>query len=293
MGTLDDAIREHLELKRQRGAGDDEIKEAEAEAFGPGDAPESGGIDDLPDVPGSAVTAPAGEGDQLDKVFSPVEEAAAPVTEAESPEPVEDDVAEGGQATPEVGEATVETEIVEESSDLDAEGDAGDALEREREHLLGHPTENYDVDAAIAEEEELDLLSESRLSDELDRALGGPEEIPPAPAPIESEDEPASAELDLEEPTAPGGEVVEEEVDVEQDVSIVEEEVDIATPEPDFEPVSEDPISEDPISEDPVPEVSDSGEIPLDDTPDFLEDSPDGEDLWFEQKEPNDFDFGD
>ena len=88
-------------------------------------------------------------------------------------------------------------------------------------------------------------------------------------------------------PLPDGVAVVEEVVDVEEEVSIIEEEVD-ATPESDFEPVSEDPISEDP-----VPEVSDSGEIPLDDTPDFLEDSPDGEDLWFEQKEPKDFDFGD
>ena len=36
MGTLDDAIREHLELKRRLGASDDEIKEKETEAFGKG-----------------------------------------------------------------------------------------------------------------------------------------------------------------------------------------------------------------------------------------------------------------
>src|SRR3954452_18983608 len=35
MGALDDAIREHLELKRRHGASDDEIKQAEAEALGP------------------------------------------------------------------------------------------------------------------------------------------------------------------------------------------------------------------------------------------------------------------
>ncbi len=35
MGVLDDAIREHLELKRRRGATDDEIARAEAEALGP------------------------------------------------------------------------------------------------------------------------------------------------------------------------------------------------------------------------------------------------------------------
>jgi hypothetical protein len=36
MGTLDDAIREHLELKRSKGASEDEIKRKEAEAFGRG-----------------------------------------------------------------------------------------------------------------------------------------------------------------------------------------------------------------------------------------------------------------
>jgi hypothetical protein len=35
MGILDDAIREHLELKRSHGAPDDEIRRKEAEAFGP------------------------------------------------------------------------------------------------------------------------------------------------------------------------------------------------------------------------------------------------------------------
>ena len=39
MGSLDDAIREHLELKRQRGATDDEVKRQEEEAFGRGRRP--------------------------------------------------------------------------------------------------------------------------------------------------------------------------------------------------------------------------------------------------------------
>jgi hypothetical protein len=36
MGSLDDAIREHLELKRRLGASDDEIEQKESEAFGKG-----------------------------------------------------------------------------------------------------------------------------------------------------------------------------------------------------------------------------------------------------------------
>jgi hypothetical protein len=50
MGSLDDAIREHLELKRQRGASDDEVKRQEDEAFGharrPAPAPAEDALDD-------------------------------------------------------------------------------------------------------------------------------------------------------------------------------------------------------------------------------------------------------
>jgi hypothetical protein len=38
MGTLDDAIRAHLELKRRKGASDEEIERQEQEAFGRGQA---------------------------------------------------------------------------------------------------------------------------------------------------------------------------------------------------------------------------------------------------------------
>jgi hypothetical protein len=38
MGTLDDAIREHLELKRRLGASDEELELKEKEAFGPAGA---------------------------------------------------------------------------------------------------------------------------------------------------------------------------------------------------------------------------------------------------------------
>jgi hypothetical protein len=39
MGSLDDAIREHLDLKRQHGAPDEEVKRQEEEAFGRGRRP--------------------------------------------------------------------------------------------------------------------------------------------------------------------------------------------------------------------------------------------------------------
>ena len=39
MGILDDAIRQHLDLKRQRGATESELKQLEDEAFGPPSRP--------------------------------------------------------------------------------------------------------------------------------------------------------------------------------------------------------------------------------------------------------------
>src|SRR4051794_26861427 len=66
MGALDDAIREHLELKRRHGASDDEIRQAEAEALGPArrgvPVPEA-------DVDAAGMTAP-GAGVDAPPVFS-------------------------------------------------------------------------------------------------------------------------------------------------------------------------------------------------------------------------------
>lgn len=268
MGILDDAIREHLELKRQHGADESEVDGLEAEAFGPGDRPDQTEPPAAPPQgtppafeseaatqiisPGSGLTSPAGEGDQLDKVFEAKreEEAAAEIKEAEptptpAPEP---------PAAPEPPPAP-EPEHAESRAGEEPK-DAGDALELERQHLASQPTEHYDVDAAIAEEDENDLLSESRLSDELDRALETPEDELAAAAPeAEYEQEnPEPAELDVESEPEPELEV-----------------------EPDFSDDSDFFDQDD----------------PLEGTPDFLEETPEHDRLWFEQKEPQDFDFGD
>ena len=51
MGILDDAIREHLDLKRRHGAEDDELARLEDEAFGPPTRPGD------PDFPGEQQAA--------------------------------------------------------------------------------------------------------------------------------------------------------------------------------------------------------------------------------------------
>jgi hypothetical protein len=77
MGMLDDAIREHLELKRRTGAAEDEVSRLENEAFG--------------SVRREAPVIAAPE-DQLDASELPPPPAAAPVPEPESaPPPKADD----------------------------------------------------------------------------------------------------------------------------------------------------------------------------------------------------------
>jgi hypothetical protein len=297
MGILDDAIREHLELKRQHGADESEVEGLESEAFGPADRPDAtdppaeAPSADPPSYeseamtqvisPGSAITAPAGEGDQLDKVFEAKREEQATAEH----KAVEQAGQSGTDAEPSVEEDSIpEQEAVAEPEEAaehdDGEGDAGDALEAERQHLAGQPTEHYDVDAAMAEEDEIDLLSESRLADELDRALDGPGGETEIPAPPEPDFEPETSVQPDPEP----------EVEVEPEAvepSAPEDEA----PEPDPELATGEVVEE----EEPDLEEGEffDQDDPLEGTPDFLEETPEHDRLWFEQKEPKDFDFGD
>lgn len=320
MGILDEAIREHLELKRQHGAEESELKGLESEAFGPADRPDATEAQTEVISPGSSLTSPAGEGDQLDKVFeatrmaeaeaaseteleAALETPADPVGEEDTaiehsvPEPTTEapaapappkaeDSEEPNWPDAKASPVPAEQPAVEASTEAydDHEGgDAGDALQRERLNLSDHPTEHYDVDAAIAEEEEIDVLSESSLSDELDRALDGPVEEEPAadapapPAPVEPEiaEEPLSDEFDSVFDDEPEDAPVEAEVAEEPETGDEDLEA-----ESDEEEAAGDPDFFD-------------QDDPLEATPDFLEETPEHDRLWFEQKPPKDFEFGD
>ena len=60
MGILDDAIKEHLELKRQHGAAADELKQLEDEAFGAAERPgdEGSAPDPLAEAPTEFMAQP-------------------------------------------------------------------------------------------------------------------------------------------------------------------------------------------------------------------------------------------
>jgi hypothetical protein len=313
MGILDDAIREHLELKRQHGAADPELKKLEDEAFGPperpGMAPEDAS-DPLAEAPtqfmaqpevSEAVPSAAEKPKQRRETAAGIldlQEAPEPGEPAEEEQPAAEHkaVAEPEEAPPpeeewpqaaeedevEVGEQGEDAEFAQEESD---EPPAAEHSTEERQAIAEQPTEHYDVEEEFSvsrpsgeesagaeplpedEEEEDDFFNEQRLSDELDQALEAPRE-----SQLEEEPEPE----DLEPEGEPGPDDLEPEEELEPEADL--------EPEEELEP-----------EEDGEPEESAESEETdvLEGTPDFLEETPEDDELWFEQKPPKDFDFDD
>jgi hypothetical protein len=242
MGLLDDAIREHLELKRRRGADPAEVEQAEHEALGP-------------------------------VRRDPFEHA------------------------PDELEAPAATQVAAYDQDEDGDRD-GDGYEEE-----------WDEDEAAGPEPEMAAL-------EPEIAVPEPEageetrvirfSNPPQPEPLEPEaeapsllpDDPADpARYAVEDPLsspppapAAGDETVEYDVEeaFEVDAGPLEREPDILD-EP-YEREQAEPV------EDAAGEPATEADTPADDdvleeTPEFLQDTPDHDRLWFEQRPPKDFDF--
>jgi hypothetical protein len=280
MGILDEAIRNHLELKRQRGANRDELKRLEDEAFGPPSRPGE------PDFP------------QAEPSRSEHSEAAAA---AELPTTVI-----GGEETAERPEAAPEAE-----RELALNGGAEPAAEEHPvldeepvspatpyDHSLEDDLDLRDLDL------ELDEPADTAVSPpapQADRAAPEPpvEEPPPgaagpappppaeptaapAPAPPEDRPEPPLGSLDtVEHPFEPG--LSEEELESEELPSD-------EAPSEELERPAEEPSPEEPTDSHAVEEESAEEDV-LADTPDFLRDAPEDDELWFEQGEPKDFDF--
>lgn len=236
MGILDDAIREHLELKRQHGAASSELEQLENEAFGPVARPGD------PDFETGEEPAPAGEQPVVATGEGGEGATAAPVSGAE-PESVEQPVPEA----PEGGIFDVEGADL---GDIDLDEELKTPAERAREE---HANLADTVDHPAPEVESLE--------EELEAAAP----TPPDPAEL---DAPAAAPVAEPGPGDP--------------------EVPASTEEP--ESLEFDQLPGEPVE--PRARDEDAGdEDLLEETPDFLKDAPDGEDLWFEQDEPKDFDF--
>jgi hypothetical protein len=288
MGILDEAIRDHLELMRQHGAESSDLQKIEDEAFGPPARPgeEEGSLPDaeaeaptefMAQPEPTASTAPAESEPAVEEhpaaehvAEAPEESPPGPETEermaiAEQPTELHDMEAELGPpeaAPPEPPEPTPsETDL------LDAQ--AGEP----RLESAQPAADDLDLSAAeaVPVDEDDDFFDEQSLSDELDQALEAPdagegpeppvEEAEPAPEPEPAVEEPPSEE----QPAAP--------------------------PEPAAE--SAESEEQEPAEESGGGFYDQEHEDVLEETPEFLQDTPEHDRLWFEQKPPKDFDFDD
>jgi hypothetical protein len=292
MGILDDAIKEHLELKRQHGADASELKQLEDEAFGAAERPGGEGSppDPLAEAPTEFMTQP--EAEQAPEAPAE-EESSRPAPRAE--------IADLQEAPPAEEESpAMEHEAVPEPpAPAEPEISTGPTTE-EREAIAEQPTEMYDIEEELSEsqaeapsEEELleEGIEEPRLAP-VDPLAGLDEAEPTGEVEVK---EAADAESDAEEEY--------EEDDDFWDEKRLSDELDQALEAPAEDEDDGDPATElyedaavendqaEENAEEPAP--SHAEEDVLEETPDFLEETPEDDQLWFEQKPPKDFDFDD
>jgi hypothetical protein len=238
MGVLDDAIREHLELKRKHGAPEEELRRQEEEALGP-------------------VRREVAPPDEVEGDGEPA---------AEATEPPAEPVAEPGEPAEPVAEP-VEPAPVDAETSLLAEPEPEPFAEEEAAAVpqaaeLAEP-EPFPEDEAAAVPQAAELAEPEPEPFPEEEAAAVPQAagpVEPLPDPEESEDD-EEAVFDPPDEGALGGDP--------RTVPTVDEDGDGADSE----------------------HESDSAGNVLEDTPDFLEETPEHDRLWFEQKPPRDFDF--
>jgi hypothetical protein len=139
MGLLDDAIREHLELKRQRGADPGEVERQEREALG---ATKQAEFAPAEAEPVAEATEPVDAGDEREPFDI---EVAEPEPAAAEPEAVEDEVAPPPEPELPAPGAEAAAPGYDEDPWLEEERDevpAGEALDHPREAESEEPAED-------------------------------------------------------------------------------------------------------------------------------------------------------
>jgi hypothetical protein len=309
MGILDEAIREHLELKRQHGADDSELKQLEDDAFGPPQRP--GASQGAPDMAAEAATefmaqpdlsgvdAGEGEGEQAGQ---PPEQPAArrePIADVqEAPERVEDE--------------EDEEEFPDDQADIEHDDDGPAEEEQpaaeheavklppashsteERHAIADQPTEMFDVEKELASAPDAAAPSDDELVAE---EIAEPRLAPAEPLEALAADEETEAEVEVHAADQEEGEEGEDDFFDEQRLSDELDQALEAPLEPESEEMEYEGSEEDEDEEDSEKIVRPAGRDPdedvLEETPDFLEEAPEDDQLWFEQKPPKDFDFDD
>jgi hypothetical protein len=191
MGILDDAIREHIDLKRRHGARDAELREIEDEAFGEGEQPDPFVAGELYTEAGSTDVASAGVGVELadagneeptrlvePEALRPVESPPEPAAEPEAlrpPEPTPPEPETSDQPLADEPAARIPGQVELPGQD---EIPGQERLDAEAEP----PSPSESLEQLIAEEEPFPEDSAA----------------PSAPAPPEIEPEPESRPLEPE-----------------------------------------------------------------------------------------------
>ena len=242
MGLLDDAIREHLELKRRRGGDPSEIERAERDALGPvrrePEPIQPAGYDESEGA-GAELAPGLSGGDELyEHPFEQVEPDEFVDPYAQAPGVEHDELA-------------------------DPYAHAPGTLPPEPEPPLSHGTVGTGPEAPAGSEP-------LGLDDDQDPWVAPPPEAPPASAMPheEAHDDPFDAPRHdpLPEPSDPAAEP------------------------PAGAPREHDSLNQE-TAEYRLEHAHGQEEDPLQETPEFLQDTPDHDRLWFEQRPPRDFDF--
>jgi hypothetical protein len=264
MGLLDDAIREHLDLKRRRGADPAEIERAEREALGPvrRGAEEAGQLEPGDDE----ALAYDHEGDtDWDEQFADEHELGEPhaeelVASAEEIPP----------AAEEIGPAPAAEEITPPAEEVG-------------------PAPAEEIAPAADPSAGLQPPATTRL-EPLEPQMA-PDDTGAEPSPQPAEPPPAEALHEPEELTAPDAGVQTEEYDVGEDGGDDERLWEDAAPEGDAPSREPEHYGGPPTREEQSGDDQPGDEDMLEETPEFLQDTPDHDRLWFEQRPPRDFDF--
>jgi hypothetical protein len=299
MGILDDAIKEHLELKRQHGAADDELKQLEDEAFGAAERPgdEGSAPDPLAEAPTEFMsqpdlepetTADAAPGSAAPEAGEATGRRAGRAEIADLQEPPPSKPAE---SAPEVGEpAEEESPAMEHEAvpELPPEPEPTSKPEiptgpttEEREAIAEQPTEMFDIEEELGSSQAEAPSEEELVEEELDEPRLAP--VDPLAA-LDGADTPEPLIEDDDDDDFWDEKRLSDELDQALEAPVeVEEEEAVFEPEP---PAEAEPEAEERPAAAPDEDV-------LEETPDFLEETPEDDQLWFEQKPPKDFDFDD
>lgn len=282
MSILDDAIREHLELKRAHGADEAELKKLEDEAFGPPSRPEE--PDPFAEAPTEFMSTEAPAAEEAD-AEGRRRINIADLQEPPSPAPAQEEPEAGAPAVP-AEDAAQASPPAEET--LAAEEPAAD----ERQAIAEQPTEFFDVQAEMGTEDE-PAPPATEAPSPSDEELVEAEAAEPLLAPVEP---PTEIHATRTEPPV-GDELAfeDEEEDEFWSDQRLSDELDQALEAPvEPEPIEPAPAAQDEPPAAPTNYDPDTGhEDVLEDTPEFLEDAPEDDELWFEQRPPKDFDFDD